>query len=103
MNQNLLYLAYASIPEKLTNISTSDKFKPMKIDSNDKNPFPQPTFQLEEQSEFFILFRHIWAILYQRLKLSYRDIRSLCCQILLPAIFTLIGLWILSAGLSFCI
>lgn len=53
--------------------------------------FEQPTFQLEQQSECAIYVRHVMAILYQRLKLSYRDIRSLCCQILMPALFAMIG------------
>ena len=78
------------------NVSTAElKVEEKNDDAKLESQFPQPTFQLEDQSEFLIFFRHVGAILYQRLALSIRDIRSLTCQILLPAVFTLLGLWIL--------
>eukprot|EP01083_Nonionella_stella_P122957 370200_1 len=57
--------------------------------------FPQPTFQLQYQSEFSIFLEHFWAILYRRWFWGIRDFRALCCQILLPGYFAAVGLIIL--------
>merc|ERR1719295_2172033 len=54
--------------------------------------FPQPTFQLQQQSEIVIFFEHFWAILYRRWFWGIRDFRALCCQILLPGWFAAFGL-----------
>eukprot|EP01084_Bolivina_argentea_P040743 75228_1 len=62
--------------------------------------FPQPTFQLQEQSEFVIFFEHFFAILYRRWFWGIRDFRALCCQVLLPGYFATVGLAILKLTTS---
>jgi len=73
-----------------------EKYVDLPDEDPQRAPFPQPTFQLEEMSAVAIFFRHVAAILYQRVILSYRDIRSLCCQMLCPLLFTLLGMWLLT-------
>eukprot|EP01083_Nonionella_stella_P193083 713449_1 len=62
--------------------------------------FPQPTFQLKQQSEIVIFFEHFYAILYRRWCWSIRDFRALCCQILLPGYFAAVGLILLKMSQS---
>ena len=50
--------------------------------------------------ELVIFFRHVYAILYGRFFLAIRDIRSLFCQIILPALFALIGLIVIQLVLN---
>jgi len=73
-----------------------EKYVDLAGDDPTKNPFPQPSFQLEEMSSISIFFRHVWAIMYQRVILSYRDLRSVCCQMMCPLLFTLLGMWLLT-------
>jgi len=83
---------------QLAEIEYKEEMKEDQEANNDINKlkgqetFSQPTFQLEQISGCGIFLRHLWAILYQRLILSYRDLRSLFCQMICPLLFVLCGL-----------